>query len=546
MPRVPQVFASPDIGGSTAPVRAPLSFGDTSEAQQGLAQISHAARQFASAKDVLSDEQDKVAAELAMGEYEKAYADADIRMRQDPTITPDNYSERVDENLRAAREGVGKAIQSPRARLLFDRAAEKFTTTQSIKGKYAGLELSDAFVKAGTDTLLRQDATAAVFGKATPEEQAAGITDEAKQEAGLTRGLGRIQNLLSRRILSGTEADAKTAEFLANVQRGHAKKAAMDPEQTGAVIDALNSGGYPLIGTTGQQMDLAREIMNERDAYNKKLEEKTTAASEAERKAQVDALDSLADRGELRPDVLETARRDRVATGEDYRRLSKKVREFSAAGGTTDDQVYNRMELDILQNPKRSPEGVAAVKAQIRAQQEAGKFAASGPRSAATLMKMVEDESTAAQAKDITQDPQFKQGLQELHRSLMNGKSALESLTREENTRLENAEREYHDLARSGKFDNTDLPEVARRIVDRVRKQQPLMMGEPSPALMLRYQSPKELLDAKKAGIIPEAEFNRQFKLMGDLGLLNPRKDLNEIKSGAGGGGATPAAPKKK
>ena len=93
--------------------------------------------------------------------------------------------------------------------------------------------------------------------------------------------------------------------------------------------------------------------------------------------------------------------------------------------------------------------------------------------------------------------------------------------------------REYHDIARSGKFDETQLPEVARKIVDRVRTQTPLMMGDPDPLTKLRYQTPKELFDAKTAGIIPDAEFNRQFRLMQQLGILKgPGKDTPKMPAG--------------
>lgn len=287
MPRVPQVFASPDIGGSTTPVRAPLSFGDTSEAQRGVEQIAKSLRVFTQAKDTLSDEQDKIAAELAMGEFEKAHAEADIRMRQDPTLTPDNYSERVDENLRMAREGVSKVL-SPRARLLFDRAAEKYTTKESIKGKYEGLALSDAFVKAGTDTLLEGDATEGIVGEATLEEQARGITSEQKRDAAVQRGFGRIENLLTRKILTGTEANERITKLVTKVQTGRVQLDLDDPQFRQDTLDRLTAGkvsGLPY----ETQRTIASTAMKE-DAANKKR-----AEDAAEKQAKQDKDDFLSD-----------------------------------------------------------------------------------------------------------------------------------------------------------------------------------------------------------------------------------------------------------
>jgi hypothetical protein len=406
---------------------------------------------------------------------------------------------------------VGKAIQSAEGRMIFQRASEKFVTKKSIEGKYEGVALADAQVKAGTDILLRADENQAVFG-ATPE----------LQEQAITRGLARIQNLTSRRILSGTEANARVNTFLTHVREGQLKRAAGNPELRGQVIDDLVNGRETTLSPT-RQLELADSMMREQEAIQTKLDAKLAAEAEAARKADVDALDAKADRGQLTDSELQQARTDRRAMGEDFRRLAEKVRKGAAAGGRTNDEVYNRLELDLKENP------FSHSAREIRRIQEEGNLAATGPRSASTLIDLIPDPEKAAgiaAAKDITQKPLFKQGLHEI-RVLRGGKGALESLTSEVATRLDNAEREYHDIARSGKFTDDQLPEVARKIVERVRAQTPLQMGDPEAVQLLRYQTPADLMAAKKAGIIPDAEFNRQFKLMQRLGILQgPKKDV--------------------
>jgi hypothetical protein len=198
----------------------------------------------------------------------------------------------------------------------------------------------------------------------------------------------------------------------------------------------------------------------------------------------------------------------------DYRRLAEKIRNRQQAGGQTDNEVYNRLELDLLQNPRSHS------KAEIRRIQITGRLAASGERSAATLLKLIDDAEQKPD-KDITKEPLFQQGLRDIRESLRGGKGPLESLTGLEQGRMENAEREYHDLARSGKFPLADLPEMARKIIDRKRKEAPgQMQGDPTGRYRLRYANPKDLIEAWRLGVIPEAEFNRQVNMMKEMGLI--------------------------
>lgn len=518
MPKVPQVFASGEGGGGGG-VRADPRMVDYSGIQHAIGTLSQVAQGFVGTPKPgkLEDEGAKIEAELALTELERQFTDADLALKQDPTLTPETYARRTDENLRSARQGISKALQTPQGRVLFERASERFYREQSVKGKRVAADMGLAQVRAGANLLLLADENQAVFGE-----------NPAVREEAMVRGLARLQQWTTTGVLSKDEADTRTAGFFARIQEGQLKRGAQDPTTRPEIIENLLNGRYEALGPE-RQLTLAEGLMRDQAAAQKKQDDDLAVKAEAARKAEVDALDAKADRFELTDAELEQARIDRRVTGEDYRRLAKRRAEGRAAGGRTDDEVYNRLELDLLENPySRSAK-------EIRRAQEEGKLAASGPRSAASLLKLIPEDAkdptgSAAAAKDITQKPLFKQGLHEI-RVLRGGKGPLESLTGEAAARLDNAEREYHDIARSGKFSDDQLPEVARKIVDRVRAQSPLEAGtDPERFRQVRYGTYQELLAAQKAGIIPDPEFKRQFKLMMDLGMLKgPGKDTPKM-----------------
>lgn len=83
----------------------------------------------------------------------------------------------------------------------------------------------------------------------------------------------------------------------------------------------LGAGKVALLENQARtRIDAANKAVNaEWEAWYKRVEKE----EEKERAAQVDELDSLAERGQLGRQWLEDMRRMRIATGEDYRRLSK-------------------------------------------------------------------------------------------------------------------------------------------------------------------------------------------------------------------------------
>jgi hypothetical protein len=526
MPKIPQVFASGEVGGAISPPRMSASGTDLSGLEALSKNVQNLAGDYLKNQQKVSDEQAKVDAELGLTEFERQAADADIALRQDQNVAPEDYARRVDENLRAAREGVSKTLPTAESRRLFERSSEPFIRKQGIEAKYEGLRRGESAVMSGTAILLRRDANFA--GAAETQEEI---------DAHVARGLGRIEALRARNMLTGKEASAMNLDFMTQVEESQYLRMATKPELRGGLIENLMKGGASYMAPT-HQVQLAERLMKQQEDYQNRLDKQTEKAAEEQRKAVTDRYYALADAGKLSAAELDQANRDRVVIGDDYRKLLKEVREAGQAGGRTDDDLYNQMELDILQNPRRNQTDVSQAKADIRAMAEAGKLAKAGPRSAATLMRMIDVEAKEAEAKDITQKPLFKEGLKDIeHGPLRGGVGALESLTKEAAARMNGAIREYHDIARSGKFTEDQLPEVARKIVERRLQQTPLTIGDPEKFLLLRYQTPSDLMAAKKAGVIPDAEFNRQFKLMGDLGLLKPKEDIPAIKKQATQGG---------
>lgn len=519
--RVPQVTAQTAPALGPAPHMDPGFAGALASAPyRGLSDLAQtlakSARDYAHVQDVLTREEMKLDVSDKLTQVRDRLAEEDVNLRQEG-VDPDQLAEQFRQRGTRAISEVAKNLRYPQSRGAFQSAATKELGSEVIKQRYEGLKLKYARIGVLAEVANQEHVNQAIFG--TPAQQADAQT-ALRQDA---------ERLIATGVWSQEKGTSEVAGFLSQIQLGRARRDAQVPALRPAVIEDLLNGRLTGV-KPGAQMDLAETLLAKEEAAQKALEQKATTAAEAERKRAVDELDDLADRGELSPERLTQARKDRVAVDDDFRRLAGKLRTGAAAGGRTDDVVYNRLELDLKEN------ALSHSAKEIRRIQDEGKLAATGPRSAATLLTLIGDETTGAAAKDITQQPLFKEGIHDIRMSLRGGKGPLESLTGEEQGRLENAEREYHDIARSGKVGLSDLPETARKIIDRKRREvQPLMGGDPTGLARLRYTKPGDLLEAKKAGIISEAEFNRQFWLMESMGLFQ------KVEPGAT---TTPAAPK--
>jgi hypothetical protein len=415
---------------------------------------------------------------------------------------------RFDEGFKAIQQATLDKTQDPGVR---------GATQALLKRLY--LEESNKAMRAANEMFLDEEKAATIQTTTTMTQEAAAASTEAGRQfyLGLLTGfLESKRGIWTRQEIQKMQTEAKE-EVYGNAARREINAAAGGGADPGAVDLEPYLRHLPLSKQTQLSEYQARKqeaTVRERVRLQEKQDREQAQREEEERKAQVDVLDDLADTGALSEDALREARENRVAIGTDYRRLAEKVRNRLQAGGRTDDAVYNRLELDLLENPQSHSA------AEIRRIQITGKLAATGPRSAASLIKLIKDAKDKPD-KDITKEPLFQQGLHDLRESLRGGKGPLESLTGQEQGRLENAEREYHDIARSGKFPLADLPEMARKIIDRKRKEMPgQMQGDPTGAYRLRYTNPKDLMEAFRLGLIPEAEFNRQVNMMKEMGLI--------------------------
>lgn len=293
MPQAPQVFASGDVGGvPQAPRLSPEGFANlaTSGLRTGARELGQAAQQYEHVYNTLRTEDEKLDAERALGEAQRQFAEKDIQLKNDPSLEADQYPQAVDKSLRDIREGVGKTLKYPGSRVMFERGMEHFNTSQSVKAKYEGLERLHAQVRASTDLAMREDERAAVLSVGgTPEATA------ALQEAAVNRGLGRIQNLVNTRILSGAEGAAKTQAFLANVEEGRLQRDARDPKLLPGIMTDLLDGKFAHIPLERQRV-LAEHFvtkMRQEDEAAKKarIEAEKEADKEFSKEIQ-DALDA--------------------------------------------------------------------------------------------------------------------------------------------------------------------------------------------------------------------------------------------------------------
>ena len=501
MPRIPLPLAETTIPvpSGIRPEGFGAAFTGTQAIGQSLMRLGESFGELAAAKHDLNVKTEVHAAKAAL-EMDLALFDADLQLTE---RDPDAYSRKWEEGRTRLQRAASERLTRPERRQGFEAVATDVLARQQ-----------PAALK-HRNTLFIEQQEGRVTAILDTKRTLMGLTPLDDLEGFAAHYRDARETVLAMRPLWG---DKRVNEELIKVrqtalrERGRRQREE-DPEAFLKEADTTYIGMDP--ETRDRYVEVAHGRIEARQREQIRLQEKQdkkdAAEAEKERKRQVDDLDEQADAGTLTAEGLRTAKDNRIAIDEDYRRLAEKIRRGAAAGGRTDDIVYNRLELDLLENPQSHSD------AEIRRIQAEGKLAATGPRSAASLLKLRSDEVTA---KDISQQPLFKQGLHELRESLRGGVGPLESLTREQATRLENAEREYHDIARSGKVGLDGLPELARKIVDRVRTQTPLQMGDPGPKRLLRYQSHQDLLAAKQAGLIPDAEFNRQFDLMRRLGLL--------------------------
>ncbi len=337
MPRVPQVFSPGETGRTPGPRLDPGGFAQatTGGLQQAAGELGRAAKQYEHIYTTLRAEDEKLDAERALGEVQRQFVDLDIQLKQDPDITPEQYPQEVERRLRTLREGVSKTLKYPGSRMLFERGIEGFATQKVTAAKYEGLERMHAAVKATTDLVLREDVNQAVHG-ATPQ----------LQEEGLNRAMSRIGNLMNRRILSGGEANTKTASVLAQVEEGRLRRDFNNPVLAPGIVAGLTKGKYPNLGVEGQRQ-LAHALVQEQKAaeaaFKKEREEAEKVVAEEAEKGITDSI--AAGNWNVARGFLTSARKFLPATR--YEHWQDTIANREGKGKPSEPVVFKALNLDV-------------------------------------------------------------------------------------------------------------------------------------------------------------------------------------------------------
>lgn len=361
MPRVPQVFSSGDTGFTGGARLDPEGFANlaTSGIRTAAGEIDQAAKQYNQIYTTLRTEAEKLEAEKALGEAQRQFADADVALKTDPTITAETYPQEVARQLKTIREGVGKSLQYPGARMMFERGVEQFTTQQTIKAKYEGVEMLNAQVRASTDLVIRDDVNQAVFGP-TPEVQ----------DAALNRALGRISGLTSRRIYSGAESATKTAMVLAQVEEGRIRRDVKNPLLAPEIIANLQKGTvYTALGVEGQRTlaaSLIQEAKAAEDAFTKQRKEAEQAVADEAEKGIQDSI--TAGNWSVARGFLTSARKFLPATR--YEHWATTIANREGQGAPSNPEVYKPLNVaahSIKGDPGAELAAATAVRDRIEA-----------------------------------------------------------------------------------------------------------------------------------------------------------------------------------
>jgi hypothetical protein len=517
--QVPQIVAGVDVPSSAPAAR--VDPGDVGAlATSGLRTTSRALDQLAQNLSTLEGQKLSVAGKhqaiSLVTDYALALQDLESQLKQDPS--PD-HARRYQEGAITARAALMARIPDPLVRAYVQEHTEPLLRGHVLEAKRFGDQLYFDSLEASrlrdADRLIDLAAqTTSPVVRDTLLGQLEGLY-RAAREGGVIRD-PKLAKELKEKSAQFWEAIA-----LREAQITDSPLALAEEVQNGPRFGAL--GPLDRLRVAERIRGLYREEQREFVRQQEKLEQQLTKAAEAARQARVDAAFARIDAGDMteaelrrlgpRDPTMPGNGGDGTFRGAEWRTALERMRHIREAGGTSDPNIYNRLETRIL-----AREHMPSRKEILHTQG----LAESGPRSRATLLKMVTDEQTTDAAKDITKDPFFDQGLDDIKLALRGGKGPLESLEPVAATRLRNAIREYHDVARTGRIPPRELPEQARKIVDRYLLEQRQPIGDPAGAMQLRYRDPAALADAFRRGLIPEAEFNRQVDLFRQLGILPP------------------------
>lgn len=408
MASVPLIAPSTDVGGlPPAPRLDPQEFAYSSTfglraTARALGEVSDELHAAARAERTAKDELAKLELDRARLEMRRQYAEGVDQLKNDPTVSTEDYVQRVNQLGDKVTEGVSKTLRDPQRTFdKFQLLSQQERIGQEIEARAYNRERLIQNVVAETALAGQRDRHQAVFG-ATPELQ-----DEA-----IARFNTRVTNLVDRKFISGGAGGQKKAEFMKDVTLGRTEKEF--GEGTAAnknyIIGALRAGQMEHV-EPADQLKLANQLEHREEVAASRLRDER----EAERKARAEEADKtltdLTAAGKLTEakGALAAARRD--MTDERYyswhERLKKGVVQI------TDPEVKREM-IGLVYNAQNNP---YEVDKRLRAYWAAGNVSEDDMKPwAAHLESRINRMQTRGIAEQTRRDAATDRELNRIHR----------------------------------------------------------------------------------------------------------------------------------
>lgn len=284
--------------------------------------------------------------------YARYARDVESTLRE--TITdPDEYYNKVLELGQSQMEtelaGVTKhpeqvrAYLAPQLQYVLDQTVERASLHRIAKTKSA--------------TNARIDETVDNYMQLARQTDVGSFTGQQEWASHVSSALDAIRDgePVNGRDATGDAVRKKRDQAFLDRAEAHERTAPLDFLTNGnrLYVGPVGAGKVALLENQARtRIDVANKAVNAEWEHFYKTVEKD---EEGERKAQVDALDSQAERGQLTRQQLEDARVMRIATGEDYRRLSKALDSPDKAE-KSDPDVYDPVALRAHSSQLTVPE----------------------------------------------------------------------------------------------------------------------------------------------------------------------------------------------
>ena len=283
MASVPLIAPSTDVGGlPPAPRLDPQEFAHSSTfglraTARALGEVSDELHAAARAERTAKDELAKLELDRARLEMRRQYAEGVDQLKNDPTVSTEDYVQRVNRLGDQITEGVSKNLRDPQRTFdKFQLLSQQERIGQEIEARAYNRERLIQNVVAETALAGQRDRLLAVTG--TPEQQ-----EEAVQ-----RFNTRVTNLVDRKFIGGGAGGAMKLDFMKEVTRGRAERqfAEGDAVNKNYIIGSLRSGAESYLDATEQ-----RTLADQLERQEEQAESKRLTVLAAERKARAEEAD---------------------------------------------------------------------------------------------------------------------------------------------------------------------------------------------------------------------------------------------------------------